>query len=326
MSSWRTFGMDSTHLPREPLDDETRAARHLPLTLRPVVGDDVRQRAVFDPSLRHNFQGYRAGDPVFDDPERTVAWVRARRAAMDAVLLAVAESEWRDSLVLRGSVLLAERFGQEAREPGDLDFVVVPETWRMEDGRTGRMLDGIAAAADGRAGIKASGAVSEEIWTYDRVPGRRMVLPWSVPGLPDGQVQLDFVFNERLPVPPEPVELACGAVVLAATAALSLAWKVLWLVSDRHPQGKDLYDAVLLAERHRLPNSLLQEVFRQAGEAPQPNRDVELLDIVHIAPEGYVGAEWEHFAAEYPELAAPGDEAFLARLVEALRPTFGDVS
>ncbi|WUO94219.1 nucleotidyl transferase AbiEii/AbiGii toxin family protein [Streptomyces sp. NBC_00273] len=316
--------MDSTHLPSEPLDEETRAARHLPRTLRPVVGDDVRQRAVFDPSLRHNFQGYRAGDPVFDAPERTVAWVRARRAAMDAVLLAVSESEWAGSLVLRGSVLLADWFGDRAREPGDLDFVVVPETWRMEDGRTGRMLDGIAAAADGRAGIKASGAVSEDIWTYDRVPGRRMVLPWSVPGLPDGQVQLDFVFNEPLPVPPEPAELACGAVVLAATPALSLAWKVLWLISDRHPQGKDLYDAVLLAERHRLPNALLQEVFRQAGEAPQPNRDVELLDIVHIAPEGYVGAEWEHFEAEYPELAAPGDEAFLARLVAVLAPTFAE--
>ncbi|MEU6211028.1 nucleotidyl transferase AbiEii/AbiGii toxin family protein [Streptomyces sp. NPDC047023] len=322
MSSWREFGTDSTHLPSVALDEETRAARDLPRTLRPVVGDDVRQRAVFDPSLRHNFRGYRAGDPVFDAPERTAAWLRARRAAMDAVLSAVAESAWAGSLVLRGSALMADRFGEAAREPGDLDFVVVPETWRMEDGRTDRMLDGIAAAADGRAGIKASGAVSEEIWTYDRVPGRRMVLPWSVPGLPDGQVQLDFVFTERLPVAPEPAELACGAVLLAATPELSLAWKVLWLISDRHPQGKDLYDAVLLAERHRLPNGLLQEVFRQAGEAPQPHRDVELLDIVHIAPEGYVGAEWQHFEAEYPHLAAPGEEAFLARLVEALRPTF----
>ncbi|MEY2232507.1 MULTISPECIES: hypothetical protein [Streptomyces] len=95
---------------------------------------------------------------------------------------------------------------------------------------------------------------------------------------PDGHVQLDFVFDERLPVPPEPAGPACGAVVLAATPALSPAWKVLWLISDRHPQGKDLYD----------------------------------------------GAEWEHFEAEYPQLAAPGEEVFLARLVEALRPTFAD--
>ncbi|WP_030711037.1 nucleotidyl transferase AbiEii/AbiGii toxin family protein [Streptomyces sp. NRRL F-2580] len=324
MSSWREFGLGSTHLPSEPLDEETRSARFLPRTLRPVVGDDVRQPSVFDPSLRHHFQAYRAGDPVFDDPAKTVAWARARRAAMDAVLLAVSRSPWARSLVLRGSVLLADRFGRAAREPGDLDFVVVPPTWVMDDGRTARMLDGIAAAADGRAGIKASGAVSEDIWTYDRVPGRRMVLPWSVPGLPDGQVQLDFVFNERLAEPPEPVELACGAVVLAATPALSLAWKVLWLVSDRHPQGKDLYDAVLLAEHCHLPNALVQEVFREAGEWPYPNAELGLAHIADLAPSGYVGAEWEHFEAEYPHLAGPGEEAFIARLVEALRPTFPD--
>ncbi|MEV7523289.1 nucleotidyl transferase AbiEii/AbiGii toxin family protein [Streptomyces sp. NPDC091371] len=324
MSSWSEFGLRSTHLPQEPLDETTRAARHLPLTLRPVAGADVRQRAVFDPSLRHHFQAYRAGDPVFDDPDRTVAWARARRAAMDAVLVALAGSPWVDSLVLRGSVLLADRFGEASREPGDLDFVVVPSTWAMEGARTRAMLDGIAAAADGQAGIKASGAVCEDIWTYDRVPGRRMVLPWSVPGLPAGQVQMDFVFNEKLAEPPEPVELSCGATVLAATPALSLAWKVLWLVSDRHPQGKDLYDAVLLAERYALPNALVQEVFREAGEWPYPNNELTLAHIAHLAPDGYVGAEWEHFEAEYPHLAGPGEEAFIARLVEALRPTFAE--
>ena len=210
MSSWRDFGTRSTHLPQEPLDEAARVAGDLPRTLRPVAGDDVRQRAVFDPSLRHHFRAYRAGDPVFDDPARTLAWAPARRAAMDAVLVALSRSRWVDSLVLRGSVLPADRFGEAAREPGDLDFVVVPQTWRMDSDRTGRMLEGIAAAADGRAGIRASGALGEDIWTYDRVPGRRMVLPWSVPGLPAGQVQLDFVFDERLAEPPEPVELACG--------------------------------------------------------------------------------------------------------------------
>ncbi|MEV7443356.1 hypothetical protein AB0O22_19850 [Streptomyces sp. NPDC091204] len=110
----------------------------------------------------------------------------------------------------------------------------------------------------------------------------------------------------------EPVELACGAVVLAATPGLSPAWKVLWLVGDRHPQGKDLYDAVLPAERCRLPNALVQEVFREAGGWPCPNA------------ERCVGAGWEDFEAEYPRPAGPGEEAFLARLVGALRPTFPD--
>ncbi|MEV7830476.1 hypothetical protein AB0P12_07595 [Streptomyces subrutilus] len=88
--------------------------------------------------------------------------------------------------------------------------------------------------------------------------GRRMVPPRSVPGPPAGQVQLDFVCNEHLPVGPEPVALGCGAVVLAATPALSLAWKLLWIISDGHPQGKDLHHAALLAERYALPHVLLQ--------------------------------------------------------------------
>ncbi|MFI6145571.1 nucleotidyl transferase AbiEii/AbiGii toxin family protein [Streptomyces sp. NPDC051109] len=322
MSTWREFDWRSTELPREPLDEETRARRELPRTLRPVAGAGVRQRPVFDPSVKHLQRAYRAGDPVFDDPERTAAWTSARRAAMDAVLLAVSGSEWADSLVLRGSVLLADWFGEAAREPGDLDFVVVPETQALAGGRSARMLDGIAAAADGRAGLKASGAVRERIWTYDRVPGQRMVLPWSVPGLPAGQVQLDFVFNEHLAAPPEPVELGCGAAVLAASPALSLAWKLLWILSDAHPQGKDLYDAVLLAERYALPYGLLQDVFRLAGEWPLPDREVELQDFANLADAAYPGTEWEHFEAEYPHLASAGEAAFVERLVEALRPAF----
>ncbi|MEV7724085.1 nucleotidyl transferase AbiEii/AbiGii toxin family protein [Streptomyces sp. NPDC087917] len=316
--SWQDFGWRSEVLPREPLEEETRAGLALPRTLRPVAGDDVRQRAVFDPALKHLARAYRGADPVFDDPARTRAWAVARRAAMDAVLEGVARSPWVDALVLRGSVLLARWCGEAAREPGDLDFVVVPHTWAVDDGRTGEMLEGIAAAADGRAGLRASGAVREGIWTYDRVPGLRMVLPWEVPGLPAGQVQLDFVFNERLPAPPEPVELPGGAAVRAASPALSLAWKLLWLVSDMHPQGKDLYDAVLLAERYALPYPLLEEVFRSAPERPLPNPEVSLAD---IATYGSVGHEWRHFAAEYPGLAG-SEEHWAARLLTALEPTF----
>ncbi|MCJ0870672.1 nucleotidyl transferase AbiEii/AbiGii toxin family protein [Streptomyces sp. AP-93] len=316
--TWQEFGWRDGELPREPLDEVTRAERDLPLTLRAVAGEDVRQRSVFDPSLKHYPNAYRAGDPVFDDPARTRAWLTARRAALDAVLLAVSDSRWGRSLVLRGSVLLADWFGGAAREPGDLDFVVVPRSWDIGDGRTARMLEEIAAGAAGRAGIEDSGAVCEDIWTYDRVPGTRMVLPWQVPGLPAGQVQLDFVFNERLPEEPGPVELACGAVLLAASPALSLAWKLLWLVSDSHPQGKDLYDAVLLAERYPLPYALLDQVFRLAPEQPLPHPGVTMAD---IAAYGNVGHEWRHFTAEYPQLSG-SEEEYARRLVAALAPTF----
>lgn len=324
-SAWEGLGRWNTELPREPLDEATRSAVDLPKTLQWVPGDDVVQRPVFDPSLKHHRSAYRATDPRFGDPARGEAWRTARRRALHLVLDAIAGSPWVDALVLRGSVLMSVWFPDAAREPGDLDFVVVPHTWPIDDVRTERMLHGIAVAAqtlaDARGhevGISARGAVVEDIWTYDRVPGCRMVLPWSSPGLPGGHVQLDFVFNERLPEGPEPAELPGGAVVSAATPELSLAWKLMWLISDAHAQGKDLYDAVLLAERHPLRHELLHDVFRLSGEWPIPHREKILLEDV-ITAVGYV--EWNHFVTEYPQLGAAEGE-YADRLVRALAPTF----
>jgi len=319
--SWRKWSL-WREMPREELDDTTRRDKDLPLTLRTVPGEDVSQRLVFDPSMKQHYNAYRATDPAFADPDRTDAWRAARRRALDLVLDAIAGSEWADALVLRGSVLMSVWFGEAAREPGDLDFVVVPETWRMEEERTARMLDGIARAAEEASGdgvrVSAEGAVVEDIWTYERVPGRRMVLPWSAPGLPEGHVQLDFVFNERLPEPPEPVELPGGAVLWAATPALSLAWKLMWLINDMHAQGKDLYDAVLLAERHPLPYELLHEVFRLSGEWPYPYQEyVSFGNVV----EALGCVEWRHFVTEYPQYA-DDEQAFVDRLVRAVTPTF----
>ncbi|MEU8733073.1 nucleotidyl transferase AbiEii/AbiGii toxin family protein [Streptomyces tendae] len=324
--AWQGFGWANDRVPRAPLDDETRRAEQLPRTLRPVPGDDVTQRPVFDPALKQHRNAYRATDPSFTDPERGTAWRAARRRALDRVLGAVADSEWVDSLVLRGSMLMSTWFEAQAREPGDLDFVVVPQSWRIDDRRTERMLTALAEAAGARAdsgadevpvGISAQGAVVEDIWTYDRVPGLRMVLPWGAPGLPGGHVQLDFVFGERLPEPPEPVELSGGAMLYAATPGLSLAWKLMWLINDMHGQGKDLYDAVLLAERHPLSRDLLHEVFRLSGEWPYHREHILLEDVVEAA--GYV--EWNHFVTEYPRFRDREDE-FAERLVRAVTPAF----
>ncbi|WP_037675836.1 nucleotidyl transferase AbiEii/AbiGii toxin family protein [Streptomyces griseus] len=322
---WRGHRWMGTEIPREPLDDATRAAADLPRTLRPVPGDDVVQRPVFDPALKHRRNAYRATDPAFADPTRGDAWRAARRRALDLVLAAVAGSEWVESLVLRGSVLMSAWFGEAAREPGDLDFVVVPQDWNIDEPQTERMLAGIAEAAQALADargqgirISAAGAVAEDIWTYERVPGRRMVLPWDAPGLPGGHVQLDFVFNEPLPAEPVPVEVAGGAVVHGATPELSLAWKLMWLINDMHGQGKDLYDAVLLAERHPLPHALLHEVFRISGEWPYPYRQSVLLEDV---VEGVGFVEWDHFVTEYPQFA-DAEQEFVERLVRAVTPSF----
>ncbi|MYS11533.1 nucleotidyl transferase AbiEii/AbiGii toxin family protein, partial [Streptomyces sp. SID6041] len=211
-----------------------RRAIEVPQTLTAGVGEVPPRHRVFDPALKHFAEAFRPADGVVEEPELRARWQTARRAALELVLAAVAGSPWADSLVLRGSMLMGAWFGDSARPPKDIDFVVVPETWRIEEPRTRAMLDGIAAAAERLAAergadltISAAGAVSEYIWTYERVPGHRLVLPWTAPGLPGGQVQLDFVFNERLPTPPRTAEVA-GVRLAAADRESSLAWKLMW--------------------------------------------------------------------------------------------------
>ena len=330
--SWEGFGRQPGEIPQAQLDDELRARLDLPATLRPVLDTGAVQSAIFEPALKQHSRAYRAADPRFADERIGRAWYAARRTAMDVVLAAVANSLWVNALVLRGSVLLRAWFGDAARDPGDLDFVVVPASWRIEEQRTTDMLTGIAQAAEdaGRRGdmrvrFDAAGAVSEDIWTYDRVPGRRLILPWTATGLPGGIVQLDFVFNESLPVDPEPLLIpsdadGSGAVLNAATAELSLAWKVMWLLCDMHPQGKDLYDAVLLAEHTALRYDVLREVFLDAdpSEADRPVSRESFAGLQRL------GTEWEHFVNEYPGVTADESE-FLDRLAAAIAPTFGGI-
>ncbi|MFE7636433.1 nucleotidyl transferase AbiEii/AbiGii toxin family protein [Kitasatospora sp. NPDC057518] len=307
-------------LPKRPPSEDVREDRDLPRTIRPVDDEAVSQQPVFDPALAGYARALRPSEPAFADPRLAERWLAARREALATVLSAVADSPWADHLVLRGSVLLRAWYGEQAREPGDLDFVVRPTDWELADERTGRMFRELAAGAERLSGtvrVHADQAVSDEIWTYDRVPGRRLVLPWTAPGVPGGSVQLDFVFTEHLPVPPQPYLLpGVTGPLLGATPELSLAWKILWLVSDIHPQGKDLYDAVLLSRTAEVPYELLREVFTQSD----PN-----CLYWPVFPEQITGldVDWDEFAKDYPQFAEPVEE-YPAQLLARLHPTFVD--
>ncbi|MFE4516115.1 nucleotidyl transferase AbiEii/AbiGii toxin family protein [Kitasatospora sp. NPDC056783] len=305
-------------LPKRPPSEEVREERGLPRSLRPIDDEAVSQQPVFDPALAEYSRALRPSEPAFTDPRLAERWLAARREALNTALSAVAVSPWAEHLVLRGSILLRAWYGEQAREPGDLDFVVRPVDWQLEDERTDRMLQDLAAGAErlsGRVRLHADQALSDEIWTYSRIPGRRLVLPWSAPGVPGGTVQLDFVFTEHLPVPPEPSRLpGVAGPLLAATPQLSLAWKILWLISDTHPQGKDLYDAVLLSRSAELPYDLLRQVVTQSEEgwSRRPVLPEQITDI-------YV--DWDEFAKDHPRFAGPVEE-YPAQLDAALRPTF----
>ncbi|MEV5826413.1 nucleotidyl transferase AbiEii/AbiGii toxin family protein [Spirillospora sp. NPDC052242] len=107
-----------------------------------------------------------------------------------------------------------------------------------------------------------------------------------------GTVQVDSSFGERLPVEPDvvlvPVPDGPDALgeprevpLRCATPALSLAWKVHWLLSEYAPQPKDLYDAWLLAGHVGLDTGLVD------GLTP---RRLEGIGLLRLDPEEFENA------------------------------------
>ncbi|MHA6758785.1 nucleotidyl transferase AbiEii/AbiGii toxin family protein [Streptacidiphilus sp. PAMC 29251] len=288
--------------------------------------------------------------------------------------------------MLRGSMAMLAWAGVQAREPADLDWVVldrlaVPidpldpypyldrisgaqqwpealggaaeyEFWAFEEFDTGGLhprpapdglgwiqapgsreagppygdlLDRIRGNPEAGAGITIdpADAREDENWTYidDDTPGVRLVVPWHADGLPPGEVRLDFARDETMPQAPQwtavpRADLAAPTVVRTASRELSLAWKLLWLQTDALggglAQGKDLYDAVLLAEdpATRLTEPLLQRVFKRSADGADHG----------VPDEGAVRrwqVDWPGFSAEHLDLHGTGEE-WLDRLARAL--------
>ncbi|MET9732601.1 nucleotidyl transferase AbiEii/AbiGii toxin family protein [Streptomyces sp. NPDC006458] len=310
----------------------------------------------------------------------------AHRAALDHVLALVADAPWSASLVLRGSMTLPAWVGAAAREPADLDWVVLedavrvdpldpypyvdgvevvqqwpeaadgaaryepwrekefgthgqrprlpPEglTWVRADADTSEqsppymdLLDRIRARPEAAPGVllDADAAQPDGTWTYARydLPGIRLVVPWRAEGVGEpGEVRLDFARDEQLPEPPEWTAVPRGdggapVAVRTVGPAVSLAWKVLWLRSDSatgtRARGKDLYDAVLLAEARgtRLPPRLLRKVLRRG---PAGGADA-------FGPEQVTGwrVDWTAFQAGHPWISGTAQD-WLTRLRDAL--------
>jgi hypothetical protein len=320
----------------------TRSKSPYPNTFKPWALADgfaasfrVPRSPIFDPALRHFSRAYRLGDPQFTDPAVALRWQTARRAAVRHVLRVICRSPFAEHLVLRGSTLLRTWFGEVAREPRDLDWVVRGVDKRRADDFADDLYKGITrlvcehalvADRDGAGQLvtfNAFGAATDDIWAYDRTPGRRILLPWRVGELPPGAVQLDFVFGESLHAPPVRRTLPgdarhpAAATLWAADMAQSLAWKLQWLATDEYPQGKDLYDATLLAEHVRLPASPLREVVASSPE-PDALRRLTREELLNVP------VYWDEFRQEYPWVdGSAGD--WLKRLADALEPTLKEL-
>ncbi len=303
----------------------------------PNTDPRIKRPAVFDPALKHFAEAFRFGEPIFQDPQIAARWLDARQQVIDLLLQLIQASHWNEHLVLRGSLLLKAWIGDIAREPGDIDWVFRPENIKPDDNRLSseRLFDElfqmfVMNKKIGNINIDVLNISTDDIWTYHRVEGRRIVIPWQTEGLPAGTLQMDVVFGERLFIEPIltsiPTRLGGNIPIWSASKELSLAWKLLWLETDMYPQGKDLYDATLLAEQTQLPFELLRQVLESSED---------WLDCLQWVTDfswksGYpwlskpTNIDWDNFILEYPWVEGDA-QSWIDRLSLALAPTFANL-
>lgn len=287
---------------------------------------ELTRPLVFDPALRQFQQAHRASEPRFDSREDTARWEALRKAVLHHILCRIGESPCAPHLVLRGSSVMFTWFGQRARNPRDLDWVVIPREWQpnWQQSRTlikdlFELLQG-SVIADGLS-IAAGGFALEEIWTYEKAPGERIIVPWEYkdPRF-NGTIQMDVVFGEWMAYTPEVTDVLIDdfpAICLQTVSRQqSLAWKLLWLISDSYPMGKDLYDAVILAEETPVNFREVQLTFELAGESfgDFSRRAIEELNV-----------DWDVFLVDYPAIAGTQD-TWKQRLLSALEPLFQEMN
>lgn len=284
---------------------------------------------VFDPALKHFPWGYRAGEPQFDTLTEAQKWHQLRELVLHMILKSVQDSKYADHLILRGSTTLRSWLGDRARPPGDIDWVVTPASWQLNDRESRQLIDGVVGLLRGSVihdllQIPDRPFVMEDIWTYEKAPGRRMIVPWRADKSTfDGTVQMDFVFGEPVTSLPVITDIIISDLppfqMLTASREQSLAWKLLWLATDSYAMGKDLYDAVLLAETTQLELPLLKRTFDAAGTSlTNPWAGFSKKEFRQL----YV--EWEDFQKEYPHITGTRQE-WTDRLIAALEPIWKQI-
>ncbi|QSQ17105.1 nucleotidyl transferase AbiEii/AbiGii toxin family protein [Myxococcus landrumensis] len=276
---------------------------------------DARRTNVFDPALKQYGAAYIKAAPRFDDVEEEAAFRAARSRLLRKSLLGIGRASVADRLVVRGSIALELWYGPRARPAKDIDLVITPETFGPTSSEGQRVISELRQAVAGALReegicVEPEAIPADDIWTYDRVEGRRLSFPWTWRGHLRDTVQVDIVFNERMCDAPVPLTVE-GVALRGTSPAESLASKLLWLTNDWYPQGKDLFDAVLLAEDVRLPAELLRRVF---AEKHGHWKDLFLTGEFALDSE----VDWENFALENPALARGSAAEHWMRLKRAL--------
>ncbi len=256
---------------------------------------------IYDPALRHYPLPYRLGEPRFSEEQGRLYWEVVQQRAMTHLLSLTKAASWKDGPILRGSVVLRHYLGIKARAPRDLDWLVLPTTWKPNSREARLFFDDVLSRLRREPEFEGGefqpyDVLYDEIWVYDKTPGQRLVFPWQGPNLPRGLVQMDFAFQELMPTEPVLIHLPGVGAIRTASLEQCLAWKLFWLEKDSRPQGKDLYDATLIAEH-----------LSAAGTPYSFDLPDSLTD----------GMNWGEFTREYP--AVKGDlQTWTQRLQAAL--------
>lgn len=277
-----------------------------------------------------------------NEPESSARW-----RVIHHLLQMVNRSGLGEIVVLRGSLLMKAWYGDAAREPNDVDLVLRDPEIRFKhrflDDQISDFLRVVQRNAETEWGQIRSQKIKDSPLSegeYAHLVGRRLMFPWEDGAKNTGIIQVDIAFDERLHVEPSLTEIPNPygepTVVYAAGKDEALAWKLLWLQRDAgrwtrdvrswmlkqgHPSGKDLYDAVLLAEDTFLPLDLYLLVTGWFGDelspgySPEPyhNPDFPLLWDV----------DWESFQRANPQVEGTAFD-WQMRLAYALEPTFTD--
>ncbi|WP_330228794.1 nucleotidyl transferase AbiEii/AbiGii toxin family protein [Nocardia sp. NBC_00508] len=223
------------------------------MTLQAWVGDRARPPADLDwivPTLSADFSDPLDPFPYVDDITWVQQWPEA--AAGAARYRMWTEEEF-------------ATFGSRpALPPEGLRWIRAEEGWMRNDPHSValELVEAIRDDPDAGRGVvlDADGADSDAKWGYSYgydTPGVRLLVPWYTDSLESGAIQLDFAAEETLPDAPVWTAIPRGdggppTPAITASRELSLAWKLLWLHTDSMEKncaaGKDLYDAVVLAE------------------------------------------------------------------------------
>jgi uncharacterized protein (TIGR02996 family) len=258
--------------------------------------------------------------------------------------------------VLRGSLLLRQWFGAQARPAADLDlecFARPGGRWRTPTPiQHGRVLCGYSTfeyppGSPELVTFEDSDAPggADSLWDYG-TPGERFHLPWRDRTGGSGQLQLDLADAGSY----TPGDLGVADVELTAldmrfripaySAEAMLAAKVSWLVrgltrrvSDRGVraplwtgQVKDLFDAHLLLTRRDLRPELFRQALLAVGAADGLawNNLETLFDARQAPPAEADFPGWDDFRREHAGRLPCGPAGMMWAVADGLEPLLGD--